>query len=368
MSIFNYTDGTSFTTVTDAINASSAGDWLLIPTGLYVEEFPILTHSLTLQGVGGMAHLMTPNPAPANDRAVLFVAHNAGADLTVRNIEISGVARPVWKNGAGILFESGNGHLQVEDSWFHHNENGILAGSGTGMTVSIVRSEFNNNGLDPNIPPPAGIPHNLYVNEVDSLTVTDSYFHGVQTGHELKSRARENTITDSRFVDGPTSQGSYVIDLPNAGAALISGNQIAKGPLAPNRHIIHYGGEAIPGHPNSQLTVTGNTISSERGGGSTGIFNESRDGPGGTAHPTVVTDNVFYGVDEFMRTAWGPASDTVANNQFLPAPAPAISTAHPWRIVEAPTFAVPEPLGALLLGPALLAIAVLRRHRSRIAA
>ena len=147
MSIFNATDALYFATVTEAINASSAGDVLMLPAGKYVEEFPLITHSLTLQGVGGMAWLTTPNPAPANDRAVLFVPFNAGADLTVRNIEITGAARPIYQNGAGILFETGNGHLQVEDSWTHDNENGILVGGSPGMTVSVLRSEFSHNGL-----------------------------------------------------------------------------------------------------------------------------------------------------------------------------------------------------------------------------
>ena len=107
MAIFNETDALYFATVTDAINASSAGDVLRLPAGQYVEEFPLITHSLTLQGVGGMAWLKNPNPAPANDRAVLMVPFNAGADLTLRNIEISGAARPIYQNGAGVLFETG---------------------------------------------------------------------------------------------------------------------------------------------------------------------------------------------------------------------------------------------------------------------
>ena len=359
MSIFNATDGLYFPTVTAAINASSAGDVLLLPAGQYVEEFPLITHSLTLQGVGGMARLMTPNPAPANDRAVLMVPFNAGADLTVRNIEITGAARPIYQNGAGILFETGNGHLQVEDSWFHDNENGILVGGSAGMTVSILRSEFGHNGLAPGVwTEQYGLPHNLYVNGVDSLSVVDSYFHSVQTAHELKSRAKQTTIINTRFVDGADSQASYSIDLPNGGVVVLQGNQISKGPQAPNRYVVHYGGEVVPTWPDSSLEMVGNIVVNQRAAGGTGVFNQSRDGPSGVANPAVITGNAFYSVETIEQTAFGPSLLTLTDNTVLIGPGPAISTAHPFLVgpvglhataeyTITPLFSPPEVAGTL---------------------
>ena len=353
MSIFNATDALYFATVTEAINASSAGDVLMLPAGHYIEEFALITHSLTLQGVGGMAWLTTPNPAPANDRAVLFVPFNAGADLTVRNIEITGAARPIYQNGAGILFETGNGHLQVEDSWIHDNENGILAGGSPGMSVSILRSEFSHNGLAPGVWTGVhGLPHNLYVNGVDSLSVVDSYFHGVKTAHELKSRAQQTTIINSRFVDGPDSQASYSIDLPNGGLAVLHGNQISKGPQSPNRYIVHYGGEAMPTWPNSSLDMVGNSLVNHRGDGATGVFNQSRDGPSGVANPAVITGNTFYAVQTIHQTVFGPSQLTLEDNTMLAGPGPAISSAHPFMFGA---VAVLEPGTAMLLATALVA-------------
>lgn len=364
MAIWNATDNVYFATVSEAMLASSAGDTLLLSSGLYVEEFPLITHSLTIQGVGGMAHLTTPNPQPANVRAVLFVQGNAGADLTVRNVEISGAAN-IYTNGAGILFESGNGDLRVEDSYFHGNQNGILVGSGAGMDVAITRSEFSANGLAPDVPV-VGLPHNLYVNGVDTLTVTDSYFNSVNTAHELKSRALATTITHSRFDDGAGSQASYSIDMPNGGVALIQGNQIGKGPDSVNRHAIHYGGELVPVYPGSMLQVIDNVMTNLRTAGGTGIYNQSQATAGGVAVPTDITGNTLYGFDTLVQTAYGPASGTESGNTMLPGPGPAISTAHPWRILDAeiPAAGVAEPASALMLAGVLVAGWMARRRHA----
>lgn len=305
-----------------------------------------------------MAQLRTPNPLPANDRAVLFVQGNAGADLTVRNLEIFGAARPSYTNGAGILFEIGNANLRVYDSWFHHNENGILVGDGAGTSVEIVRSEFSFNG-NPVDQPVVSYAHNLYVNMVGSLTVTDSYFHDVRSNHELKSRAMATTITNSRFVDGPASEASYSIDLPNGGVARLEGNQILKGAQAPNRYLIHYGGEAVPTWPESQLDVVGNIIINERAAGATGIYNQSRDGPDGFSNPASIMDNVFN-VPVLEQTAYGPSVLTLSGNVMLTGTAPAISTASPWLVGA---VATPEPASVLVLGVALAAGVALRRMR-----
>ena len=363
MSVFNATDGTTFPTVSAAILASSAGDVILIPTGLYVEEFPHITHSLTLQGVGGMAQLRTPNPTPANDRAVLMVPFNAGADLTVRNLEIFGASRPIWTNGAGILFEVGNGNLRVYDSWFHHNENGILVGDGTNI-VEIVRSEFSFNG-NPTYAGTVSPAHNLYVNKANSLTVTDSLFHSVRTHHELKSRAAVTTITNSRFVDGPDSQASYSIDLPNGGVARIENNVIVKGPLAPNRYIIHFGGEVVPTWPGSRVDIIGNTIINERLDGATGLYNQSRDGPAGFSNPASIVNNTFYNVAELDRTGYGPSELTLSGNVMLTGTAPSVSLAPPW---QSGASTVPEPASVLLLAGALVAAMARRRWRGARAA
>ena len=366
MSILNVTTNSAFATISDAISASFAGDVLQVPSGLYIEEFPLITHSLTIVGVGGMAHLQTPAPLPRNTRAVLFVPYNARADLTVSNLEISGAANG-GTNGAGILFEVGNGTLRVTDSWFHGNQNGILTGGGAGMRVEITRSEFGYNGVAPSVTV-VGRPHNLYVGAADSLVVTDSYFHDVLgESHELKSRAMTNVITNNRFVDGAVSRASYSIDLPNGGDSLVSGNEIVKGPNAVNRTVVHFGGEAVPTWPGSKLDMVGNIIVNQRAAGSTALTNESRDASN-MANPVNFNNNTLYNIETIVQTIYGPPMPLLSNNILLTGAGPEISNAHPW-IQSGATVA--EPASMIILGTAMLgcaALARLRRNRVRIAA
>ena len=188
-----------------------------------------------------------------------------------------------------------------------------------------------------------------------------------QTKKSLKSRAQQTTITNSRFVDGPDSQASYSIDLPDGGLAVLHGNQISKGPQSPNRYIVHYGGEAVPTWPGSSLDMVGNIVVNQRGDGATGVFNQSRDGPSGVANPATITGNTFYEVQAIHQTVFGPSLPTLADNTMLAGPGPAISSAHPFVFGA---VAVLEPGTATLLATALVArvlaakVTAFRRRRS----
>ena len=360
MSIIDATSGTAYATVAQAINGSAAGDVIQLSAGSYVEDLPIINHSLTIEGVGGLASLSTPNAVPANGRAILFVGANGNTSLTVSHLELSGV-RDQNGNGAGILFEIGNAALRVSDSWIHGNQDGILSGgmtaaSTSGMTVAITRSEIDGNGL-PKSDPRYGLAHNIYVGDVTSLTVTDSLVQNALGGHEIKSRAAATVITGNRIQDGPTATTSYGIDLPDGGTALVSGNVIEKGPNAENSSSIHFGGEGtIP--QGSSLTVTGNTFIGDRTGGTNGVLNQSAfvDGSGG---PVTVSGNTFYGIDPaatLVNQTGGPATLT-GNTYAALGAAPALDVSPP--------FAVLEPQTAALLPMALLAVTILRRGSSR---
>lgn len=341
MSVVNLTTAVVYASLTAAMNASSAGDTLGLTPGLYVEDFPLITHSLTIEGLGGLAQLQTPLPEPANGRAILSVAGNAGADLTVINLELSGAVDPA-NNGAGILFETGNGTLTVSHSWIHGNQDGIL--TGTTGAITIENSEIDHNGVDP-VNPRYGFDHNVYVGAATSLTVTGSYIHDALGGHEIKSRAAVTTITDNRIFD-LASAASYSIDIPDGGLATITGNVIEQGANSPNRYSIHFGGEANPSQANSSLTVQGNTLINHRSAGGTAIFNASLD-PSGQSYPATVGGNTAYNFDEFYRDAAGgigPA-DTIGSNALVSGPAPTLDTTA--------LFPVPEPHSAWLLGFAL---------------
>jgi hypothetical protein len=309
-------NGTRYPTLSDAISGPSAGDTIDISAGSYSEDFPKIFHDLTIQGTGGLARL-TPVGQPSNGEAALV---QDTTNLTLINLEISGVTVPD-ANGAAVRFESGT-VLSVSNDWFHDNQDGILtSGSLPGSTVDITNSEFNNNGNE------VGNTHNIYIGEVAQLSVTGSYFHDALGGHEIKSRAENNTITNDRIQDGPSADTSYGIDLPNGGNAIISNDVIEKGPNSSNGAVIHFGGELSPVYASSSLTITDNVVIDFGGHGRLFLFNQSVDAFG---HPIVpvITGNTFYGITE-AELSDQPVIES--NNTFLPlSDAPTLDTSHPF--------------------------------------
>ncbi len=247
--------GKQFATISDAIAAAHDNDVIAVDAGTYVDTSNnshgnvITAANVTIEGVGGMVHFEMGPQGLANGKGLLDVENG----LTLKNFELSGATDPD-SNGAGIRVDGGN--LTVINSYIHDNQDGILdtAPSGSNTTVTIDHSEFANNGAGD------GQSHNIYINDVNSLTVTNSVFTGASVGHEIKSRAANTTITNNVIADGPTGTASYSIDIPDGGVANVSGNVIEKGPNASNNGIIHYGGEGLVSHPNSSLTVSSNTV------------------------------------------------------------------------------------------------------------
>ncbi|MBV8169696.1 MAG: hypothetical protein JO021_23115, partial [Alphaproteobacteria bacterium] len=200
MTLLTVGSGQQFTTLAAAVAASHAGDTIDVQAGTYYDDAATITHALTIVGVGGYAHFVDTH-ALANDKANLVV----DATLTIQNLEFSG-ASASGSNGAGIRWETGN--LTVLNSSFHDNQEGILAADNpTGVAV-IKNSSFvhNGNGSDQE--------HGVYLGQVASLTADNDYFSNQYGGQDLKSRAAQNTITNSVFVDPPDGTTNYVIDLP----------------------------------------------------------------------------------------------------------------------------------------------------------
>jgi hypothetical protein len=140
-------------------------------------------------------------------------------------------------------------------------------------TQTITDCTFDGNGCATG--PTAGYTHNIYVGYgVSTLTATGNIFEEANVGHELKSRAETNVITNNIIYDGPTGTASYDIDLPNGGADTVTGNIIEKGPHAENNAMIHFGGEGIP-YGGSDLVVSGNTFIDDLGPQAAGVLNQT---------------------------------------------------------------------------------------------
>lgn len=319
-------EGKAFGTLAQAVAASAAGDVILLDAGTYTNDFATVDHALTIRGVGGLARLEA-TAAPGNGKAILV----ARADLVVEHVEFTGAQVPDG-NGAGIRYEGGA--LVVRDSWFHGNQNGLLAAAAPGGTIAIERSQFNDNGTGD------GRTHNLYVNEIASLTVADSLFRDVDTGHHIKSRAHTTVITGNRFLDGVAKGASYVVDLPDGGVATVSGNIMLKGPSAQNRSFVHLGGERSPSYDDTSLSFTGNTVVNAMSSGPpVGVRNDSV--VGGANVAANVSGNSFWGVAEGQVLV---GLGTLSANLFLAGEAPGIDLSAPFA---------PEPVACFRAGTRL---------------
>ena len=218
--------------------------------GTYVNDFATISKDITIVGVGGMANFVA-TVAPPNGKGILVTQ----SDVTIQNLSFSGAA-VADGNGAGIRYEGGN--LVVIDSYFHDNQMSLLANNVPDGTIRIVGSEFGANRNSD------ALNHNLYVGNIASLVIDDSYFHDANDGHQIKSRAQSTTITNSRIYDG-TGTGSYTIDLPNGGVGVIRNNVIQQGPNSDNPFIIAYGEEGGV-YAGSSLLIEGNVVVNDLSG------------------------------------------------------------------------------------------------------
>jgi len=305
-----------FHTLHDAIAASHDGDVIQVQAGTYVNDFATITTNITIEGVGGMAHLVATQ-SPPNGKAIL----TTDANVTIDHLEFSGAQVPDG-NGAGIRYETGN--LTITNSFFHDNQDGILGGNDLTASITINHSEFAHNGVGD------GLTHNLYIGDVANLTIDNSYFHDAVVGHEIKSRAETTIVENSRIFDGANGTASYSIDLPNGGNAIINNNVIEQGPNSENPTIIAYGEEGSV-HANSSLQVTNNTILNDLTAHvPIGVNNT-------TAVNAAISGNSIFGLTP-GEIASGP--NTQSGNHFLTSE-PALDTSSP--IDGGTTAAPPSP-------------------------
>lgn len=227
------------------------GDTVEIDAGLYTGNVAKwFANNLLLRSVGnGYAHL-DAGGNNAEGKAIWVIK---GADCTVEGIEFSGCKVPDH-NGAGIRQEGKN--LTLRNCYFHHNEMGILTSNDGVSDFYFESCEFASNGYGD------GYSHNIYVGAVHSLTMYYCYSHDSHTGHLVKSRARFNNLYYNRFT-GETGDGSYEVDMPNGGLAILVGNIIEQCPTSQNGGIISFALEN-QNNPEQQIILSHNTIVNDR--------------------------------------------------------------------------------------------------------
>jgi hypothetical protein len=301
--------GQSYGRLSEAVRAAHSGDVIYVKAGLYKNDFTTIDKDLTIVGVGGKAHLAASGLI-GNGKAILITR----ADVTLDNIEFSG-ARVADHNGAGIRYEKGS--LTIKDSYFHHNENGLLAAPTSAGRITITDSEFDHNGRGD------GRTHGVYVNKLAKLTIENSEFHDTDGGHHLKSRALATEVRGSTFDDG-SGDSAYAIDLPNGGAAVVMHNTLIQGSHAGNKYVVHYGGETSAPYPGT-LVLADNDFVNHAAKNAVAVLNQ-------TSRILDIRDNDFV---DFGKIVTGPAHLTgnllgkagAVGSHATPQPAPTPATA-----------------------------------------
>jgi hypothetical protein len=296
--------GKQYSTIPSAIAAAQDGDTIQVNAGTYSNQYAHITKNITLEGVGGKVKMTSTGLIP-NGKGILVTNGN----ITINNFEFSG-AKVADRNGAGIRYESGN--LVLNNSYFHDNENGLLSAASATGSITINGSEFASNGRGD------GYTHNLYVGKIANLKIDNSYFHDAKVGHEIKSRALNTTITNSRIYD-LNGTASYSVDLPNGGKGVIQNNVIEQGPLSQNPIIISFGAEGSL-HAGSSLLVSGNTIVNNLASTSARAVKNA------TTTTAQITGNSLFGLTS-SQIAYGP--NTQSGNQFLTTK-PSLNKTSPW--------------------------------------
>ncbi len=268
--------GGMYATPCDALQVAKAGDTVEIDAaGSYLGDVcAFKIDNLTIKGVGGRPKIDAAGQN-AGGKAIWVIQGN---NTIIDNVELTGATVPD-QNGAGIRQEGKN--LTVRNTYFHNNEDGILAGDNDGSEILIEGCEFANNGFGD------GYSHNLYINHVSKFVFQYNYTHDCKEGHLIKSRALENHILYNRITE-ENGTGSYEIDLPNGGKSYVIGNLVQQGPSTHNPSILAYAEEGGT-NPSLELFVINNTFVNEKGNGT--FLNIGGD----VTTPVVVTNNLFVG-------------------------------------------------------------------------
>jgi len=241
----------------------------------------ITPSNLTIRGVNGRPKIDAAGKN-AQGKAIWVVKGNS---ITVENVEMYGAKVPD-KNGAALRLEGTN--FTLRSAYLHGNENGILSGANTSSNIVIEYSEFGRNGAGD------GYSHNLYIGNVGSLVFRYNYSHDAWVGHNLKSRARVNTISYNRFSSTPSGSlkagtPSYEIDLPNAGTAYVIGNVIHQPAVHNNPGMLAYGLEGAS-NPGKDLYVVNNTFLNDDSSRGTFVLVGSK-----VTTPVLLQNNIFSG-------------------------------------------------------------------------
>ena len=310
--------GGTYATLGAALAAAHDGDTIDVAAGTYAVAPITVSHKVIIQGVNGLARF-TAAPMAAGSAALFTTT----ADVTFRNIEVSGTATP---GGSEAAIADAGGKLTVVNSTIHDNQAGIVA-TGAAATVGIYDTELARNGT------PDGAGANVKVAGIGTLTLVNDFIHDALAGPEVSSTAAY-TVIDGTRVSQAAGNGAADLALPNGGQVTITNSAVEKGSTAQAVPLIQVGGGTVAA--GSTVSVSNTTLVSDQVAAPTVFVS------GNPAVATTVSGDTFVG---------GTAGSTQARNGTVSGATVgtgmAINTAVPWTAVVSATGA------ATLAGPAV---------------
>ena len=241
--------GEKYTAPSQVARVVQPGDTVKIAPGTYYDCTVWTTNNITIEGAGPSVVL---TDTTCQGKAIFVIHAN---DVTVKNVTLQR-ARVPDENGAGIRAEGIN--LNIENSKFIDNQNGILAGENPTSSIIIRNSEFDRNGFCG-----GNCAHGIYVGNIALLRIEHSRFFNTQVAHHIKSRAARTEIVDNHIEDGPTGTASYEVDIPGGGAVVMTGNVIEKGPNNQNHTAaVMIGAEGVS-QPTPELVFKNNVFTND---------------------------------------------------------------------------------------------------------
>jgi len=250
-SVLDVGPGGKFALPSQAIAAAAPGDVIRIAPGTYRDCAVWSKPHLTVEGAGDGVVLAD---AICQDKAIFVVA---GPDAVIRNLTFQGAASDEG-NAAGIRDDSES--LAVEHCIFRDNQNGILTANQPTAILTVRDSTFDGNGA---CLPGKGCAHGIYAGHIGLARIENSHFAGTKTGHHFKSRAKRTELVGNSIADGPGGSSSYLVDLPNGGALLMTGNTLEKGPATQNPTAAISIGEEGGNRPPAEVVIKDNAFTND---------------------------------------------------------------------------------------------------------
>ena len=278
-----------YKTINSAASAAGDNSIVEIDAGIYSGDVAKWTQdNLIIRATGGDVVI----DAAGKDMGGMGIWVISGGKFHIEGITFKNAKVPDL-NGAGIRLSKG--FVTVKNCRFLNNENGILTGNDGVSELTIENSEFGYNGAGD------GYSHNIYVGRIAKFSASGSWFHHVNEGHLIKTRAKLSLVKYNLIADGndEDSNASYEIDFASGGIAVVTGNIIQQSRNTKNSIIISYSNESNRPWDDNELYVSHNTIINSRL--STDLVINSPEQPVmyQGAYNNLLSENIYFS-DKFM--------------------------------------------------------------------